>query len=128
MPPITPLRLWLLRFTYVLVFAGLAQHVWPTLIRHGHERALMPGVVLSMLTAVSLLALLGVAHPLRMLPVLLFELLWKLIWLTGIALRVPDGSMSAEMRETVSACLMGAIFPLVIPWRYVLNRYGWRER
>jgi hypothetical protein len=39
----------------------------------------MRGVVRSVLAAVSLLAVLGIRYPLKMLPLLFFELVWKTI-------------------------------------------------
>jgi hypothetical protein len=31
--------------------------------------------------------------------------------------------MDAKTWETATACLMGVIFPIVIPWRYVFTNY-----
>ena len=55
-----------------------------------------------MLTAMSVLALLGPRHPIRMLPVLLFEALWKLIWLSLVALAQVLGSGPTPRRATHS--------------------------
>ncbi len=85
----------------------------------------MDSVVSSLLAAVSILAALGIRYPLQMLPVLLFELAWKSVWLMAFALPLWNaGQIDAETWETVYACLMGiVIFPIVIPWHYVLANY-----
>ena len=48
---------------------------------------LAEGTVVAMLVAMSVLALLGLRYPQRMLPILLFEVGWKLIWLGLVACR-----------------------------------------
>ncbi len=60
-----------------------------------------------------------------MLPLLLFELVWKSIWLIAIALPLWCAhQLDADALETVRACLMGiVIFPIAIPWPYVLANY-----
>ena len=60
-----------------------------------------------------------------MLPLLFFELVWKSIWLIVVALPLWSARqpMDAKTSETVLACLMGVIFPIVIPWRYVFSNY-----
>ena len=40
----------------------------------------MEGVETCMLVALSLLAVLGLRYPMKMLPILLFEIGWKFIW------------------------------------------------
>jgi hypothetical protein len=59
-----------------------------------------------------------------MLPLLLFELVWKSIWLLVVALPLWSvGQMDAGTSETATACLMGVIFLVVIPWPYVFANY-----
>ncbi|HUJ25869.1 MAG TPA: hypothetical protein VLW85_07620 [Myxococcales bacterium] len=124
MTDVSTFRLYLLRATYLFVFVGLAVYVWPGIIRHGDLGAAQ-GVVRSVLGAVGVLALVGVRYPLQMLPLLFFELLWKSIWLVAMALPMwLAHRIDASARESIGACLMGVIlFPLVIPWRYVLANY-----
>lgn len=46
----------------------------------------MEGVVVCLLAAMSLLAFLGPRYPIRMLPILLFEVAWKEIWIAAVAI------------------------------------------
>lgn len=71
------------------------------------------------------MALLGIRYPLKMLPILLLELVWKSFWLVVFALPMYlNHGLDQYAREVVFACGMGVILtPLVIPWRYVINHY-----
>jgi hypothetical protein len=85
---------------------------------------LMEGVLRCMLASFALMSALGVRYPLQMLPILLWELLWKRIWLLVVA--VPlwlRGAMDPATWEIASTVLLVALFPLVIPWSHVLSRY-----
>jgi hypothetical protein len=116
-------RLHLLRAGYLLVGLGLALVKWPQLV----DAATMPlheGVTLCMLTAMSVLALLGLRHPVRMLPILLFESGWKLLWLMLVAL--PDAATSDvddATLQTMTTCSLVVVVLAVIPWRYAWRQY-----
>ena len=128
MTQVSLLRLYALRATYLLLIVGLGIDVWPGIIHHEKPWGLMLGVVQCVLAAVSLLALLGLRYPLQMLPLLLFELVWKSIWLIVVAIPLwSAGQMDAKTWETAVACLMGVIFPIVIPWPYVFANYGMKH-
>ena len=117
-------RLYALRAGYLLLVVGLGPLIWPAMIHHARPWDLMQGVANSMLAAMSALAVLGIRYPLRMLPLLFFELLWKAIWLIAIALPLWSAhKIDANTADTVTACLMGVIFPVVIPWPYVFGNY-----
>lgn len=125
MRELSTFRLYLLRATYLLIVIGLGRDVWPALLNHPPSWTLWHGVGVSLLAAVTLLAALGIRYPVRMLPLLLFELVWKSIWLVAIALPLwAAGQIDAGKAETILACGLGlVIFPLVIPWPHVLAEY-----
>ncbi len=113
-------RLNLLRCGYLLLVVGLGTQVWPGIVARHAGWELMEGVVQCMLGALSLLAILGLRHPLRMLPLLMFEIAWKAIWLAVVAWpRWSSGRMDEDTLATAFACLLVLIFPIVIPWRVV---------
>jgi hypothetical protein len=117
-------RLYGLRVGYLVIAIGIAVTKWPLLINHDRPWPLMDGVETCMLVALSLLWFLGLRYPLQMLPVLLFEIAWKFIWM--IAVVVPlwtSGQLDPATLSVFYACLVVAIPIAVIPWRYVVAHY-----
>jgi len=114
-------RVNLLRAVYLLIGVGLALNIWPQL---GRPQELMQGVVTCMLAVVAVLALVGVRHPLRMLPILIWEMLWKTLWVLLVAWPAwRAGTMDEGIAATLFACAVGAVVPLTLPWTYVWRRY-----
>ncbi len=124
MSDITTLRLYLLRAMYLLMAAGLAITVWPGILVPG-EVSHMGSVVRSMLGALALMSLWGLRYPVQMLPILLFEFAWKVIWVVAFGLGPwLDGTLDPARQETFFACLMGIVLvPIAVPWGYVLRHY-----
>ena len=117
-------RLYLLRALYLLVIVGLGIVIWPGIIHHVKPWEPMEGVVACMLAAFSALSVLGLRYPLQMLPLLLWELVWKTIWLIVVA--GPQWSVGAldEATRSIAVAVLGVvIIPFVIPWRYVFASY-----
>lgn len=125
MRDVSTLRLYVLRFTYLLMAVGLGVQIWPLILNHPTDLEHMRGVVRSLLGAVGLLAILGIRYPLTMLPLLLFELAWKSIWLLSFGLPLwSANAFNVDTRDTWTTCLFSvALFLVVIPWGYVLKRY-----
>lgn len=114
-------RLYILRAMYVVLVVGLGAMIVPELL--GHELT-SRGVIPSLLGAVWLLAFLGLRYPLAMLPLLLFELAWKAIWM--IAYGLPQwlaGQYPPTFAEDSFNIAFGAILLFVIPWTYVWRHY-----
>lgn len=125
MPEIKKLRLYLLRGMYLLIALGLVLTIWPEIIAPYQRVANENSVIQSLLGALTLLAALGVRYPLKMLPILIFELIWKLIWVLGFALPTwMNTGLDTYAKETLFACLIGVILvPIAIPWHYVYTYY-----
>ena len=125
------LRLYILRATYLLLVFGVGWMVLPPILSHEPTAR---GVIPSLLGGVWLLAFFGLRYPLQMLPVLMFELAWKTIWLLAFGLRQwLSGAVPPTFAEDFPAITAGVILmPLVIPWAYVWRHYfkrpgdGWR--
>lgn len=117
-------RLYVLRAMYLVMAVGLGLFMWPSIIRHSDTWPHMNGVVACMLGALGLLAALGIRYPVRMLPLLLFETLWKLIWLAAVALPLwRADKMSPAIMSTVIDCAPVVLMMLAVPWGHVWRRY-----
>jgi hypothetical protein len=117
-------RLYFLRFGYLVIAVGLVLTKWPLLINHDRPWPLFEGVETCMLVALSLLWFLGLRYPLQMLPALLFEIAWKLIWMAVVVLPLwTSDQLDAPTLSVFYACLFVVIPLAVIPWRYVFAHY-----
>jgi hypothetical protein len=124
MTNVSALRLNLLRAVYALIALAMGAIIWPQIIMHSGDWTLMPGVVKCMLGAFTLLCLLGIRYPLKMLPVLFWELIWKTIWLLVVALPAwQGGAMEPEIAENAFATGLVILVYAAIPWDYVWQHY-----
>jgi hypothetical protein len=117
-------RLYTLRVSYLVMAGGLGVYVWPVVFHHTNEFAATGGVRCALLAGLGLTAALGLRYPVQMLPVLLFELCWKAIYLLAFALPMWSAhQVTPAMAEDIRAVLMVVIFIPLIPWGYVFANY-----
>jgi hypothetical protein len=124
MTRVSTIRLAATRAMYLFMALGLALTVWPTIVAHDLSMPRMTGVALALLGTIGLLSLIGLRYPLQMIPLLLFELSWKIIWLAFFALPLwLEGRLDQATASTVFDTSLGLVLLLVIPWRYVIENY-----
>jgi hypothetical protein len=120
-------RLYALRAMYALLVFGLGSIIWPSILDLSVEWPLARSVVNAMLGALALLAVVGLRSPVQMLPLLLFELTWKTIWLLRVALpQTLEHRMDAATSATMSEVAWVGVLYLLLPWGYILQAYGAR--
>lgn len=114
-------RLYVLRAMYLILIVGLGAMIVPEIV--SHELA-SRGVIPALLGALWLLAFLGLRYPLKMLPLLMFELAWKAIWMVAYGLpQWSAGQYPPTFAEDFFNIAFGAILLLVIPWGYVWRHF-----
>lgn len=117
-------RLHLMRAGYAFMGVGLVIFRVPDLFVHEEPWPLQESLIVCILTAMAVLALLGLRHPIKLLPILLFESLWKLIWLAVVALpALLAGDVDEAMMEMVVNCALVVLVIAVVPWGYVWRHY-----
>jgi hypothetical protein len=124
MPELSLFRLYTLRVCYLILSAGLGVYVWPVVIHHSNELAIRSAIQLSLLAGLGLTAVLGFRYPVQMLPLLLFEMIWKVIYLVAFAWPLWSAHQITDaVAEDIKAVVMVVIFVPLIPWGYVFRNY-----
>ncbi len=130
-PPATPVttaslsvrRLNLMRVGYLFMGLGLVAVKWP-LLPQAHTLSLYEGVTVCVLVAMSLFALLGVRYPTKLLPLLLLETAWKVLWLSVVALPTAiAGDLDPATTTVLVNCSFVVVIAAVIPWRFTWRRF-----
>ncbi|MFZ0701386.1 MAG: hypothetical protein WAN10_13000 [Candidatus Acidiferrales bacterium] len=127
-PDVALWRLYTLRVAYFILAAGLGAFVWPDVIHHTSEFGAAHGIQWALLAALGLTAALGLRYPVQMLPLLLFEVTWKTVYLIAFALPLWRAHQITEAAaEDIKAVLWVVIFIPLIPWRYVFAQYAMKR-
>jgi hypothetical protein len=117
-------RLYLLRAGYLLIAAGMGSIIWPKILHHTGAWDFYDGAVSAMLGALTALCAYALRYPLRMLPIMFFEIGWKSIWLIVVALPAwQSGKMDAATAGNVSACAFIIVLIPIVPWDYVWQNF-----
>ena len=123
-PTVAPWRIVLLRLLYAAIALIMGSFVWRQILFESADWDVMRGLAKAMLAALALLSLWGVRYPLQMLPLMLFELAWKTIWLTLIALPAwRNGHWTPDIEALFYDCIGIVVLPFIMPWNYVWARY-----
>jgi hypothetical protein len=125
LPHVALWRINAMRFLFLLmavIMGGL--FVWPQVLFESADWDVMRGLAKSMLAALALLSLWGVRYPLQMLPLMIYEIAWKTIWLILIAGRAyMAGKWTPDIEGLFNDCIGIVIAYFIVPWRYVWARY-----
>ncbi len=119
------LRLHIMRTLFGLNFIGLVYDNWSAIFFPDEIRNTLTGVTISFWAAFSLLNLFGVRYPLKFLPILLLQLLYKTAWIIGTYIPAKNANVLNEsLNSFFSICLAGIFLNLlIIPWGYVYREY-----
>lgn len=122
-PSLSRTRLHVMRGGYLFMGLGLVLVKWPKL-PDAHTMPVYEAVTLCLLTAMSLLAFLGLRYPVKLLPILLFETAWKVLWFGIVALpQTLDGGLNSGTSDMVARNALVVVIIAVIPWRYVWTTF-----
>ena len=122
---VRPINIYLLRTVFALIFLFVGYDSWSALIKHDGPWDPMRAAALSMFASYSLLSILGVFRPLKMLPIMIFVVLYKTIWLLFVAYPLwAAGQLAGSPAEGMARIFMWVPLAIVVvPWKYVLEKY-----
>ena len=122
---VRPVNIYLLRLLYTLMFFVLGKQTWTHILTHQGAWEATDAVAWCVWTAFATLAGLGIVRPLRMLPILLLEVFYKVLWLLLVAYPLwSRGVLAGSPVEGTASAFAWVLLPLVaIPWGYAFATY-----
>jgi hypothetical protein len=119
------INIYLLRLVYVLMFFVLGKETWTQILTHQGPWQPTSAVAWSVWTAFATLAGLGIIRPLKMLPILLLEIFYKVLWLIIVAYPLwSKGTLAGSPAEDITSTFSWVILPIVaVPWGYIFVNY-----
>jgi hypothetical protein len=122
---VRPFHIYLLRIVYFLMAAFVATAAWSTILRHEGPWDPVRAVAWCVWAIYPTMAILGVIYPLRMLPIMIFMIGYKLLWLAVVAYPMwRAGTLAGSPAEEIANSFIGVfIVMLAVPWPYVFRTY-----
>ena len=122
------INIYLLRALYLLMMVFLGNDAWSYIVSHEGPWNPEAAVAWSVWAAFSVLASIGLFHPLRMLPIVLLEILYKSIWLVVVGFpMMSSGTLDGRAEEMMFSFSLVVLPILATPWSYVYRTFIRRE-
>jgi hypothetical protein len=122
---VRPINIYLLRLMYFLMAAFVATDAWMTIINHTGPWDRFTALSYCVWAAYPTLAVLGLIHPLKMLPIMMFTIFYKTIWLVIVAFPLwQAGTLAGSPAEPMTKAFLWLPLAIVaVPWKYVFQTY-----
>ncbi len=122
---VRPVHLYALRLVYALMFFVLGKQTWTHILFHRGAWNPNDAIAWSMWTAFATLAGLGMVRPLAMLPILLLEIFYKVLWLLLVAYPLwIRGALAGSPAESTASAFAWVLLPIAaMPWGYAFAQY-----
>jgi len=119
------INIYLLRALFTLIFVFVGKSSWTYIGVNYGVLDPMEGVVWCVWASFSVLSMVGIIYPLKMLPLILLEILYKVIWLLVVAYPLWSvGQIEGSDAEGLLLPFLWVILPIVaVPWKYVFRKY-----
>jgi hypothetical protein len=119
------ISIYLLRLVYILMFFVLGKDTWTHLLTHKGTWEPDDAMAWCVWTAFATLAGFGIFRPLKMLPILLTEIFYKVLWLIIVAYPLwSAGTLASSPAESMTSAFLWVLLPIVaVPWGYVIRTY-----
>lgn len=122
---VRPVQIWGLRLFFLLMLVFVAPSAWRVLLTHEGAWDPVRAVAFAMWATYPALALFGLIHPLRWLPLMFFTIGYKTIWLAFVAVPLWQAGTLWESPsgEIARSFLALPLLATVVPWGYAWRTY-----
>lgn len=127
---VRPINIYLLRVLYLLMPLGAGSEAWIKLATHEGPWDHTKAVAWCVWAAYPTLSIFGLIKPLRWLPIVIFMIFYKTVWLFVVAYPLwRVGTLAGSPPEEMAGVFIAAPFiALIVPWKYVAQNYVFGRR
>ena len=124
------INIYLLRLVYFLTAFAVGSEVWTHIFTYAGPWDHVKAVAFCAWAAYSALSILGLVNPLRMLPIIMFIIFYKTIWLILIAypLWSSDKLAGSPAEQMTYTFLWIPLAIVAMPWRYFFTHFVLKSR
>jgi hypothetical protein len=119
------INIYLLRALFALMFVVLGRDVWTHILTHEGPWDPDEAVAWCVWASFSVFAVLGMVRPLKILPLVLLEIAYKVLWLILVAYPLwSTDRLAGSPAEERTYAFLWVVLPIVaMPWKYAFEHY-----
>ncbi len=119
------INIYLLKLLFALMFFFLTYEAWSHILMHKGPWNNTNAAAWCMWGSYSAISFIGIRYPLKMLPIVLFEIVYKTAWLIVVAYPLwRAGTLTGSNDEGMARMYIWVVFPIVaMPWKYLFKNY-----
>ncbi len=127
---VRPINIYLLRLIYFLILVFVGSDTWLSIINHQGPWDPTKAVAFCVWASYATLSVLGLIHPLKMLPIVIFMIFYKSLWVIAVAYPLwRAGALAGSPAEAMANIFIWApLVGLFVPWGYVFRNYVLRSK
>ena len=121
---VRPFHVFMLRLFYFLAAAFVATWAWRTLLTHEGPWEQYRSVMICVWAAYPTLMAIGLIHPVRMLPIMLFTVFYKALWLGIVAYPMyKAGTLTPSALQMAKDFSLLPLAIVAVPWGYAFRTF-----
>ncbi|WP_461491753.1 hypothetical protein [Pontibacter sp. HJ8] len=119
------INIYLLRLLFTLMFLFVSYESWTYILTHTGPWNNAQAAAWCMWGAYSIISFIGIIRPLKMLPIVLFEIIYKITWLAVVAYPLwSNNELIGSPAEGMTRAFLWVVLPIVaMPWRYFFRTH-----
>ncbi len=119
------INIYLLRLLFALMFLFVTYDSWEHIFNHTGSWDSVNAAAWCMWGSYSAISIIGVLRPLKMLPIVLFEVVYKVAWLLIVAYPLwIKNELIGSPAEDMTRVFLWVLLPIVaMPWGYFFRTY-----
>jgi len=114
-----------IRVLFTLMFLFLSHDSWTHILHHTGDWVVTDAVAWCVWLAYGAISWIGIIRPLKMLPIILLEIIYKTAWLFVVAYPLwRENELAGSPAEYTTMVFIFVILPILfMPWRYFFSVY-----